>query len=142
MPAALPANLPDVANARLPATYEAAKTALANCARIDECQGWADKMAALASYARQVKDDELRKMADRIKARAIRRILARRTWCWESWNDRLTRKPPRTSFGTERSTTRAMSTGIISGACTPAAHCGRWPTVASASSATSPRSLR
>lgn len=67
--------LPDIpiASARLPATYEAAKTALAECSRLDECQSWAGKAEALASYARQAKDEQLRKMADRIQARAIRR---------------------------------------------------------------------
>lgn len=69
----LPANLPNISSARLPATYEAAKSALAECSRLDECQQWADKAEALASYAKQAKDDELRKMADRIQARAIRR---------------------------------------------------------------------
>lgn len=47
--------------------------ALSECSRIDECQQWADKAEALASYAKQSKDDSLRKMADRIQARAIRR---------------------------------------------------------------------
>lgn len=65
--------LPDVSSARLPATYEAAKSALAECSRIDECQEWANKAEAMASYARQAKDDTLRKMADRIQSRAIRR---------------------------------------------------------------------
>lgn len=59
--------------ARLPASYEAASRALAECSQIDECQQWADKAEALASYARQAKDDQLRKMADRIQARAVRR---------------------------------------------------------------------
>jgi hypothetical protein len=63
----------NVAQARLPATYENAKTALANCASIDECHDWANKAEALASYARQADDDTLRKMADRIQARAVRR---------------------------------------------------------------------
>jgi hypothetical protein len=67
------ANLPRIDNARLPEVYESAKKALANCARLDECQQWADKAEALASYARQAEDVELRKMADRIQARAIRR---------------------------------------------------------------------
>lgn len=67
------ATLPSIQDARLPETYDRAKTALAECSRIDECQSWADKAAALASYARQSKDDSLRKMADRIQARAIRR---------------------------------------------------------------------
>lgn len=70
---ALPADLPSVSQAKLPASYEGAKTALAECTRIDECQEWADKAEALASYAKQAQDDELRQMADRIQARAIRR---------------------------------------------------------------------
>lgn len=69
-------NLPtpiEAAAASLPATYQAAKTALADCAKLDECQDWADKAAALASYAKQANDDELMKMATRIRDRAIRR---------------------------------------------------------------------
>jgi hypothetical protein len=62
-----------ISAARLPATYQAAVTALAECSKVDECQDWADKAEALASYARQAKDDQLRKMADRIQARAVRR---------------------------------------------------------------------
>jgi hypothetical protein len=62
-----------VSDARLPASYEQAKTALAECSRIDECQEWANKAEALASYARQADDDSLRKLADRIQARAVRR---------------------------------------------------------------------
>ena len=73
LPAALPDGLPNIARARLPAVYEDAKTALTECSRIDECQDWADKAEALASYAKQAQDDELRRMADRIQARAIRR---------------------------------------------------------------------
>lgn len=61
------------ANARLPFVYDRARAALAKCFRIDECKDWADKALALSSYARQSQDDSLRKMADRIKARAIRR---------------------------------------------------------------------
>lgn len=59
--------------AKLPQTYANAKAALYNCVTVDECQSWADKAAALASYAKQSQDDELLKMATRIKARAIRR---------------------------------------------------------------------
>ncbi len=77
-----------VTNARLPAAYEAAKVALANCASIDECQQWANKAEALASYAKQADDDTLRKQADRIQpapfvaaascsSSSIRRALAR-----------------------------------------------------------------
>lgn len=61
------------ATARLPETYENAKAALANCAQIDECKDWADKAAALASYAKQAEDLELERMAARIRARAMRR---------------------------------------------------------------------
>jgi hypothetical protein len=69
----IPADLPNIADARLPATYESAKRALAECSRIDECQDWADKAAALASYARQARDDTLFSFATRIKARALDR---------------------------------------------------------------------
>lgn len=68
----LPANI-NISSARLPATYMQAKAALANCARIDECMDWADKAAALASYAKQADDDEMMKMAVRVRDRAIRR---------------------------------------------------------------------
>lgn len=63
----------NVDRAPLPDNYSAACTALADCQRIDECKSWADKAQALASYARQSKDESLRKTADRIQARAIRR---------------------------------------------------------------------
>lgn len=71
------ANLPahvDIANARLPQAYESAKHALAECERLDECKEWSDRMAALASYARQVEDDTLLKTAMRIHGRALRRV--------------------------------------------------------------------
>jgi hypothetical protein len=61
------------ANARLPQAYESAKNALTQCVALDECKDWADKAAALASYAKQADDDELMKMATRIRDRAIRR---------------------------------------------------------------------
>lgn len=72
MTTALPANI-NIARAKLPQTYEQAKSALANCASIDECRDWAIKAEALASYAKQADDDTLRKLADRIQARAVRR---------------------------------------------------------------------
>lgn len=59
--------------ARLPVAYEQAKSQLAKCATVDECKDWADKAAALASYARQSQDESLRRMAERIQARAIKR---------------------------------------------------------------------
>jgi len=65
--------LPAVETARLPMSYEQARQALAECVRMDECKEWSDRAEALASYARQSQDDELRRMCDRIQARAIRR---------------------------------------------------------------------
>ncbi len=43
----LPDNLPNIAQAKLPATYEAARASRAKCSSIDECRKWADKTAAL-----------------------------------------------------------------------------------------------
>lgn len=64
----------DNPNAQLPSVYETAKAALAECVRIDECKDWADKSAAMESYARQLKDDTLLNEAKRIKGRAHRRM--------------------------------------------------------------------
>ena len=65
--------LPSIRNATLPQKYEAAKVALLECNRIDECKDWADKAAALGSYARQSQDKEMEKTAMRIRARAVQR---------------------------------------------------------------------
>ena len=64
---------PDIEYAKLPMVYNDAVIALRLCERIDECMSWASKYQALASYARQAKDNQLRAMATRIQARAIRR---------------------------------------------------------------------
>jgi len=66
-------NLPSIRKARLPDKYIAARVALAECSKIDECHDWANKSDAMASYAKQSQDKTLEKMAVRIKARAIRR---------------------------------------------------------------------
>lgn len=66
-------SLPTASRARLPATYQAAQKAIAKCSRIDECKMWSDKAAALASYARQARDQTLKIMAERIRVRAVRR---------------------------------------------------------------------
>lgn len=63
----------DVAHARLPANYERAKSALAECVAVDECKSWGDKAAALASYAKQADDDELYKQARRVQGLAVQR---------------------------------------------------------------------
>ena len=62
-----------IAKAPLPVVYTAAQQALAECYAIDECKAWADKAAALESYARQSDDETLLNLAKRIKGRAIRR---------------------------------------------------------------------
>jgi hypothetical protein len=64
----------DTAKARLPATYEQAKAALASCAKLDEVKDIADKAEALATYAKMANDNSLRLLADRIQARAVRRL--------------------------------------------------------------------
>ncbi|MCP4700706.1 MAG: hypothetical protein GY862_28205 [Gammaproteobacteria bacterium] len=69
-------NLPETINvqgASLPASYEAAKQALANCSSLDECKDWSDKASALASYAKMADDDDLEKYAIKIRSQAIRR---------------------------------------------------------------------
>jgi len=63
----------DTTTAKLPSRYHAAKAALRDCTAVDECMEWADKASALASYAKQAHDDELERMAKRIRARALRR---------------------------------------------------------------------
>jgi hypothetical protein len=63
-----------VGTAQLPEAYERAKEALAVCDRVDEVDDWADKAAALATYARQADDPDLENFARRIRARAVRRV--------------------------------------------------------------------
>lgn len=65
--------LPAIDTADLPQTYESARKALNKCVRVDECKTWSDKAVAVASYARQAKDQTLERLATRIRARAVRR---------------------------------------------------------------------
>src|SRR5688500_15318933 len=67
------ASIADFSSTNLHELYATAKGTLAECSRIDECQTWANKAEVMATYAKQSRDDTLRKMADRIQARAIRR---------------------------------------------------------------------
>ena len=62
-----------ISDAPLPERYEAAKRAVAECHRVDECKEWSDRAVALASYARQMRDQELVNLAKRINGRAVRR---------------------------------------------------------------------
>jgi hypothetical protein len=57
--------------ARLPINYKAAKQALMECDRVDECKVWADKAEALATYARVSNDMEMEVIAKRVRLRAI-----------------------------------------------------------------------
>jgi len=59
--------------ARLMVSYEAVKTALAECQRLAACKDWADKAVALEIYARMANDHELELQGRRIRLRAIQR---------------------------------------------------------------------
>ena len=63
-----------IATADLPPSYEKAKAAIVECARLDECKEWINRTAAMASYARQAKDTAMEDMALRIRRRAERRL--------------------------------------------------------------------
>lgn len=62
-----------VDTAKLPLNYEEAKKFIGAVVRVDECKDWSDRAVALASYARQMKDQTLIDQAQRIKLRATRR---------------------------------------------------------------------
>jgi hypothetical protein len=62
------------ASQHLPLSYTQACKALSECVRVDECKGWADKAAAVAAYAKMVRNVQLEADAKRIRLRATRRI--------------------------------------------------------------------
>jgi hypothetical protein len=51
--------------------YDAAKTALRQCAEVDECKSW-NIDAAIGSYANQCDDDTLMRLTVKIQRRAVR----------------------------------------------------------------------
>jgi len=107
------ARFPNTSKARLPAVYEAAKSQLAECSRIDECKDWADKAAAIASYAKQAKDKSLERFALRIKARAIRRAGELLTEFEAAKNQHdAAAKRARTGGGTSTRTEAATAAGM------------------------------
>lgn len=67
------ANLVTRGRVPLLANYEAAKAAVAACARVDECLSLSDKAVALRAYARQAKDKAMERNAQRIQIRALRK---------------------------------------------------------------------
>jgi hypothetical protein len=67
------AALPAISQVPLPAAYAAARTAIAECERIDECKTWADKAAVMKAYAIMRDDRTLHNHALRIQLRAERR---------------------------------------------------------------------
>jgi hypothetical protein len=60
--------------AQLPRRYTEACAALFRCDQVDECAEWSNKAAAIASYAKQARDETLKVFAARIQARAVRRM--------------------------------------------------------------------
>lgn len=64
----------EIAQARLPARYEAARTAIAECVDLEELKALSDRQAALTSYARLAQDTTLHNLALRIQQRAQRRM--------------------------------------------------------------------
>ena len=64
----------EIAQARLPARYEAARTAIAECVDLEELKALSDRQSALASYAKLAQDTTLHNLALRIQQRAQRRL--------------------------------------------------------------------
>jgi hypothetical protein len=69
-----PPTAEEIAQARLPARYEAARTAIAECVDLEELKALSDRQAALTSYARLAQDTTLHNLALRIQQRAQRRM--------------------------------------------------------------------
>src|SRR5580698_250274 len=66
-------SLPSRSDSQLPQKYEAARAAIAECERIDECKTWSDKAAAMKAYAVMRDDRTMHNLALKIQLRAERR---------------------------------------------------------------------
>jgi len=67
--------LPTVINSKdYTALYANMRTAIAQCHAVDECKDIADRSAAMATYFKQIKDDETVRKFHEIKLRSWRRI--------------------------------------------------------------------
>jgi hypothetical protein len=60
--------------ANFPATYEAARRALEECVKIDECKSWSNRAVALATYAKMARDKGLLRLTKQVYALAARRM--------------------------------------------------------------------
>ena len=67
-------DIDNVAEARLPAAYEAAKQALALCTSIELCLDWMRRSEAIEHAAGVAGDEVLYKLSLRLSARAMRRV--------------------------------------------------------------------
>lgn len=67
-------DIDNVAEARLPAAFEAAKQALALCTSIELCLDWIRRSEAIEHAAGVAGDEVLYKLALRVSARAMRRV--------------------------------------------------------------------
>jgi len=65
--------LGDINRVQLPALYRNSVAALRECARIDECATLGSQAEVIAAYAKMARDDELLRLALRIRVRALRR---------------------------------------------------------------------
>ena len=105
--------------------YEQARTALAECHRVDEVKDIRDKAEAMAAYARQAKDSELIQYATEIKVRAERRCGELLTRTAESGERASRGKPAETSQAStlsEMGLTRDESSRYQQLAAMPEAH--------------------
>jgi hypothetical protein len=64
----------ELETARFPDNYIRARKAIHECALVDEVTAWANRSAAMATYAREISDRSMLDDAIRIQARALERL--------------------------------------------------------------------